>query len=46
MALENRAEAGRLLAGHLRDFSQVSDEEVVATLREARRPRVATGTSA
>jgi predicted phosphoribosyltransferase len=31
---------------HFRDFSQVSDEEVVATLREARRPRVATGTSA
>jgi putative phosphoribosyl transferase len=25
---------------HFRDFSQVSDEEVVATLREARRPRV------
>jgi len=30
---------------HFRDFSQVSDEEVVATLREARRPRVPTGTS-
>ena len=29
-----------------RDFLQVSDDEVVATLREARRPRVATGTSA
>jgi putative phosphoribosyl transferase len=25
---------------HFRDFSQVSDEEVVATLREARRPRL------
>jgi predicted phosphoribosyltransferase len=25
---------------HYRDFSQVSDEEVVATLREARQPRV------
>ena len=31
---------------HFRDFSQVSDEEVVATLREARRPRVSTDTSA
>jgi predicted phosphoribosyltransferase len=31
---------------HFRDFSQVSDEEVVATLREARRPRAAAGTSA
>ena len=31
---------------HFRDFSQVSDEEVVATLREARRARVATGPSA
>jgi putative phosphoribosyl transferase len=31
---------------HFRDFLQVSDDEVVATLREARRPRVATGTSA
>ena len=31
---------------HFRDFSPVSDEEVVATLREARRPRVATGASA
>ena len=30
---------------HFRDFSQVSDDEVVATLREARRPRVPTGTS-
>lgn len=28
---------------HFRDFSQVSDDEVVATLREARRPRAATG---
>jgi putative phosphoribosyl transferase len=27
---------------HFRDFSQVSDEDVVATLREARRPRVTT----
>lgn len=42
MAFENRAEIG----DHFRDFSQVSDEEVVATLREARRPRVSTGTSA
>ncbi len=31
---------------HFRDFSQVSDDEVIATLREARRPRVAAGTSA
>lgn len=31
---------------HFRDFSQVSDEEVVATLREARRPGVVTGPSA
>ena len=31
---------------HFRDFSQVSDEDVVATLREARRSHVATGTSA
>lgn len=31
---------------HFRDFSQVSDEEVVAILRDARRPRVTTGTSA
>ena len=31
---------------HFRDFSPVSDEEVVATLREARRPGVATGASA
>ena len=31
---------------HFRDFSQVSDEEVVATLREARRSRVPTGQSA
>ncbi len=30
---------------HFRDFSQVSDEEVVATLREARRPGVVTGPS-
>lgn len=30
---------------HFRDFSQVSDDEVVAALREARRPRVPTGTS-
>ena len=30
---------------HFRDFSQVSDEDVVATLREAGRPRVATGPS-
>jgi putative phosphoribosyl transferase len=30
---------------HFRDFSQVSDEDVVATLREARQPRVSTGTS-
>ena len=28
---------------HFRDFSQVSDEEVVATLREAKRPDVVTG---
>ena len=31
---------------HFRDFSQVSDEDVVATLRDARRPRVSTDTSA
>jgi predicted phosphoribosyltransferase len=31
---------------HFRDFSQVLDDEVVATLREARRPRPATGTAA
>lgn len=31
---------------HFRDFSQVSDEDVVATLREARQPRVSTGASA
>ena len=31
---------------HFRDFSQVSDEEVVATLREARRPRAPIGTRA
>lgn len=31
---------------HFRDFSQVSDEGVVATLREARGPRVSTGASA
>lgn len=30
---------------HFRDFSQVSDEEVVATLREARRPHETSGTS-
>ncbi len=28
---------------HFRDFTQVSDEDVVSTLREARRPGVATG---
>jgi predicted phosphoribosyltransferase len=28
---------------HFRDFAQVSDEEVVATLREAKRPHAATG---
>jgi predicted phosphoribosyltransferase len=31
---------------HFRDFSQVSDEDVVATLREARRPRASTGATA
>jgi putative phosphoribosyl transferase len=31
---------------HFRDFSQVSDEEVVATLQAARRPRVTTGPTA
>ena len=31
---------------HFRDFSQVSDEEVVATLQEARRPRVSTDADA
>ena len=31
---------------HFRDFSQVSDEDVVATLQEARRPRVSTKASA
>ena len=31
---------------HFRDFSQVSDEDVVATLHEARRPRVSTKASA
>jgi predicted phosphoribosyltransferase len=31
---------------HFRDFSQVSDEKVVATLRQARLPRVPSGTSA
>jgi predicted phosphoribosyltransferase len=31
---------------HFRDFSQVSDEEVVATLREAKRARVVTGPNA
>ena len=30
---------------HFRDFSQVSDEDVVATLRDARRPGVSTGAS-
>jgi Predicted phosphoribosyltransferases len=30
---------------HFRDFSQVSDEDVVATLRDARRPRASTGAS-
>jgi putative phosphoribosyl transferase len=30
---------------HFRDFAQVSDEDVVATLRYARRPRVSTGAS-
>lgn len=30
---------------HFRDFSQVSDENVVATLRDARRPRASTGAS-
>lgn len=30
---------------HFRDFSQVSDDDVVATLREARRPRVSAGPS-
>lgn len=31
---------------HFRDFSQVSDEDVVATLREARQPHASTGASA
>jgi predicted phosphoribosyltransferase len=31
---------------HFRDFSQVSDEEVVAALREARKPHATTETSA
>ena len=31
---------------HFLDFSQVSDEDVVATLREARRPRAPAGTGA
>ena len=31
---------------HFRDFSQVSDDDVVATLLEARRPRASTGASA
>jgi predicted phosphoribosyltransferase len=31
---------------HFRDFAQVSDEEVVATLREARRLHASSGTSA
>ena len=31
---------------HFRDFSQVSDEDVVATLREARQPHATTGASA
>ena len=30
---------------HFRDFSQVSDEDVVATLRDARRPHASTGAS-
>jgi putative phosphoribosyl transferase len=30
---------------HFRDFSQVSDEEVVATLQEARKPRRASEAS-
>lgn len=30
---------------HFRDFSQVSDEDVVATLQDARRPGVSTGAS-
>jgi len=34
------------IGSHFRDFSQVSDEEVVATLREARRARVVTGPNA
>ena len=34
------------IGNHFRDFSQVSDEDVVATLREARLPRVSTGASA
>jgi predicted phosphoribosyltransferase len=32
------------IGAHFRDFSQVSDEEVIATLQEARRPPVSTGT--
>jgi predicted phosphoribosyltransferase len=31
---------------HFRDFSQVSDEDVVATLREARRPHASAGVKA
>jgi predicted phosphoribosyltransferase len=31
---------------HFRDFSQVSDDDVVATLREARRPRASAGPGA
>ena len=34
------------IGSHFRDFTQVADEDVVSTLREARRPRVATGASA
>ena len=34
------------IGGHFRDFSQVSDEEVVATLREARKPHATTEASA
>ena len=34
------------IGAHFRDFTQVSDEEVVATLHEARRPRVGSGPDA
>jgi len=34
------------IGAHFRDFRQVSDEEVVATLHEARRPRVGSGPDA